>query len=217
MLRMRTIGLILLLLPLSVAAYASVISLPSTAHEVLRIDSPQTPQEFFGKLNDFPHTYEFAIGQTMPFKATVFVHGSEVQATDASLIIIKEEKRGVSEVGRTKGKNEAWSEKFDSLLVESFKDGGFVESELQPGVYRLEVSSPNNDALYRLVIGDEKVSRGYFENVGVLFEVKELIGSSKFTAIRSPLIYWPLAILLILGGLYIYMYTKKLKNRSKLK
>lgn len=201
----------LLFLPL-LAIAASVVSSPEKASVVLNIEQIEVPQEYFGKLKGFPHTYEFVVGNALPFKATVFVHDSEVQATDASLIVVKEEKRGVSEVGRTKGKNEAWGQEYDSVLVESFKNGGYIESELQPGVYRLEVSSPNNDAAYRLVIGTDKVSRGYFENIGVLFEVKSLLGSSKLSTLRSPLMYWPLGLILILGGVYIYMYRRKLKK-----
>lgn len=206
---MRTLIFVLLLLPFLAIASGPVISAPEKASEVLSIEQIELPQEYFGKLKGFPHTYEFVVGQTFPFKASVFVHDSPSQATDASLIVIKEERRGVSEIGRTKGKNEGWGQEYDSILVESFKNGGYIESDLQPGVYRLEVSSPNNDAAYRLVIGTEKVSRGYFENIGVLFEVKSLLGSSKLSTVRSPLVYWPLMVAVILAGLYIHMYRKK--------
>jgi hypothetical protein len=216
MMPMRILLCVILFLPF-LAMAASVVSSPEKASEVLQIEQIEVPQEYFGKLKGFPHTYEFAVGQTLPFKASVSVHDSEAQATDASLIVIKEEKRGVSEVGRTKGKNEAWGSEHDAMLIESFKNGGFIESELKPGVYRLEVSSPNNDATYRLVIGTENISRGYFENVGVLFEVKSLLGSSKLGMVRSPLIYWPLSVIVVLGGLllYIYMYRNSPKRSSR--
>lgn len=198
-----------LMLPLCVLAYTSVIAKPENAKVVLPILQSQTPQEFFGRLDGFPHTFEFEVQQSHPFKAQIFVPDIAVQKNDISIIIIKEERRGVSEVGRTLVKNESWSQSHDRLLVETFKNGGKLESQLEPGVYRLEVSSPNNNGKYRLVLGTEKISRGYLEHLKVLFEVKSFLDNSKFTTLLSPLIYIPLGILLLCVGVYMYRRRKK--------
>ena len=190
-------AILLLLFPLMAFAYSSVIAKPENAASVLPLYDVSAPQEFFGVLSDHPHTFEFAVQEASDFKAVVLVHDAAYQVNDASIILVKEERRGVSEIGRTKGKNEQWETIKDTLLVESFRRGGEIASVLEPGVYRLEVSSPNNDAQYRLVLGTEAVSRGYAENVRALFEVKQLYGSSRWSVFLSPLLYIPLLVLLL--------------------
>lgn len=210
---MRTLFVFLLLLVPLVSFAASVIAKPENATIVLPLQSPQVPQEFFGQLSGFPHTFEFVVSENMPFRAEVFARDTEAQKNDISIIAIKEERRGVSEVGRTNAKIQSWEVQKDTLLVESFRKGGSLESELEPGVYRLEVSAPNNDGAYRLVIGTSPVKRGYFANVGALFAVKQTYSASLFSVFLSPLIYVPLLVM-ILGVLVFigYRFIRKYKN-----
>jgi hypothetical protein len=65
------------------------------------------------------------------------------------------------------------------------------------------VSSPNNDSIYRLVLGTEKIKRGYIANARALFEIKATYGHSPFGALLSPLIFIPL-LLLLCGGWFFY-------------
>jgi hypothetical protein len=175
---------------------------------IIPIVEPEVSQEFFGRLAGFPHTFEFETAEKQAFKAEVYVSDEVEQKDDASIIIVKKERRGVSEIGRTRIKEQSWQSTYDALFVESFRAGGKLEAELQPGKYTLEVSSPNNDALYRLVLGTEKVKRGYFSDVRALFEVKALFGHSKFGALLSPLIYIPL-LLIITAGTAFFFYKKR--------
>lgn len=195
--------LLLLLAPIFASAYVSVVSVPVDEFDVFTVGSPERPQEFFGQLTDFPHTYSFTLGEQIGFKATLFGHDTEDQKNDASIIIIKEEKRGVSEIGRTDAKKQSWEVQHDTMLSEAFRLGGALEAPLEPGVYRIEVSSPSNDAAYRLVFHDGEIKRSYFDNVRVLFEVKKVFGSSFISTVLSPLIYVPFSIvmILILGAL----------------
>jgi hypothetical protein len=196
-----------LFLPALVFAYQSVIAKPSDARVVLPLTEVGESQEFFGRLNDFPHTFEFEVKEKLPYKAHVFVTDDILQKNDVSIIIVKAERRGVSEVGRTKTKESTWESVRSTLYAERFRSGGTLEGSLEPGWYKLEVSAPNNDALYRLVWGTETVSRGYFGNVRALFEVKVFLGHSLFGTIFSPLIYVPLV--LALGAVGFFYYRKR--------
>lgn len=206
---MRTLSIFLtLFLPLCVFASTSVIAEPQNQAVVLPIENSKDAQEFFGSLHDFPHTFAFEVKETQQFKAEIFVGDTKVQKNDVSIIIVKQERRGVSEVGRTVIANHSWQITPDRMLAESFRNGGALDTKLQPGKYRLEVSSPNNEGIYRLVLGTDKVHRGYFANVGALFAVKTLFGHSKFGTLLSPLIYIPFILLLCAGGLF-FIYKKR--------
>ncbi len=205
---LRALFFILLLLPVCALAYTSVIAKPQDQYAVLQIAEPTTSQEFFGRLDGYPHTFEFEVPTSYQFKATVSIPDIAVQKNDVSIIIVKQERRGVTEIKRTLIKEQPWNEVKDRMLVETFRNGGALEANLEPGVYTLEVSSPNNEGKYRLMLGTEKINRGYFANVRTLFEVKEFLGNSKFTTLLSPLVYVPLFCLIVIVFFFVYHRRK---------
>ncbi len=206
--RKKIFGLFLFFAPLCALAYTSVIAKPADQTVVLPLTSVQTPQELFGRLDGFPHTFEFTISEKFLFKATISVPDTAVQKNDISVIVVKKERRGVIETGRTLIKNQSWETSKDRMLVESFRLGGALEYTLEPGIYTLEMSSPNNEGKYRLELGTEKIHRGYFANLRVLFEVKVFLGNSKWSTILSPLVYVPLLIIAI-GGFILHRKRKQ--------
>lgn len=208
MVRTFTLFVFLLVVPVCAFAYGSVIAEPQNQAVILPMENPKDSQEFFGSLHDFPHTFAFEVKDQQQFKAEVFVGDKEGQKNDVSIIIVKQERRGVSEVGRTVITSQSWQTLPDRMLAEAFRNGGALDTQLEPGKYKLEVSSPNNEGIYRLVLGTEKVHRGYFANVGALFAVKTLFGHSKFGVLVSPLIYIPL-LLIVIGGTAFYIYRKR--------
>jgi hypothetical protein len=195
----------LLFLPFVAWADRDIVVEPQKASDVLTLDPSSA--DLFGKLDGFPHTFEFDVTQALPLKAIVFVHDTEDQKNDASIIVVKKERRGVSEIGRTKAKEASWTASKDAVLVESFRQGGALEASLEPGSYILEVSSPNNDAKYRLAIGNPH--RGYFENIKALFQVKRLYDTSYLSAVLSPLLYIPFLGIFVVA-LALFLWKKKL-------
>ena len=208
---MRLLAVVLsVCIPLIAFGYTSVIAKPTNQNTVLQIADIGSSQEFFGKLANFPHTYEFTVQTPVSLYAEVSVVDTQKQINDASLIVVKEEKHGVSEIGRTNAKSELWKTYKDAMLAEAFRAGGHINAQLEKGTYRLEVSSPNNDAVYRLVLGTSKIKRGYFDNLRVLFEVRSFLGASPFTIVQSPLIYWPIVTILLLVVIgFVYIERKK--------
>jgi hypothetical protein len=198
----------ILVMPLCVFAYTSVITKPKDQRTIVTIQDSALAQEFFGRLDGFPHTFEFEVSTAHPFKVLLSVPDIAVQKNDLSVIVVKQERRGVTEVKRTVIKEQLWEATRDRMLVESFRNGGTLEAHLEPGVYTLEVSSPNNEGKYRLVLGTEKINRGYFANLRTLFEVKAFLDNSKFGALFSPLLYVPILLLLCISVIFIYRRKK---------
>jgi hypothetical protein len=169
-----------------------------------------TSRDFFGVLGGFPHTYSFVVSEPTAFTSSVLVRDTSLQKNDVSLIVVKQERRGVTEVGRTKVQEASWEQVTDAMLVEKFRQGGTIEAELEQGSYILEVSAPNNDGQYRLLLGDGDAKRGYIDSVRTLFLVKKLFGSPVYTVLFSPLLYIPMLLVLLLGALFVFgKYIKK--------
>jgi hypothetical protein len=203
---MRTVLFLALLIPL--CAFASPIVDIENEHSLKSIEKPHISQEFFGRLDDYPHTFTFDVEEPLVFRAAIAIHDAADQKNDASIILVKKERRGVSEVGRTHSKESEWNEAYEPLWAETFRSGGSIESSLEPGTYILEVSAPNNDAAYQLSIGDTTSKRSYFHDLSTLFGMKSLYGTPFYSVLFSPLIYWPVLIfilvLIIVSNLWLY-------------
>jgi hypothetical protein len=195
--------------PLLVYGYESVVKVPQDQRSVFVIKNVKNSQEFFGHLSSFPHTYEFEVTEDTPFKSVIQIPDEGFRQNDVSIIIVKTERRGVSEIGRSNPKTVSWERVRHRMYAESFKDGGSLEGTLTPGRYLLEVSSPNNDALYRLIWGTDAISYGYLGNIRALIEVKAFLGHSRFGAILSPLVYVPLVLVLGVVGFFYYRKRKQ--------
>lgn len=199
---------LMVLLPQLAFAYMSPISNPHDGTVVLPIQDASRAQQFFGKLAGFPHTYEFSITKSMHFSASIEVPNYKQQKHDVALILIKEEKHGVSEVARTLAKDQSFAPQYDAVLATTFLSGGTINSELGPGTYRLEVSSPDDDALYKLTFGAQQIHWNYADALQYLFEVNGFLGHSFFHLFLSVLIYVPIA-LIVLSFFAFSVYKKR--------
>ncbi len=202
--------LLSLFLPLLAWAYVSPIVVPENPRTLLSLQAVDETHEYFGRLTGFPHTYRFEVTQEQSYSAQIFVPASPEYKTDVSVILVKEEKRGVTEKGRTFVKEASWAELRNARLSETFKDGGVLTGTLTPGTYILEVSSPNNDGVYRLLWGEGRLSSSYFAQVRALFAVKAFLGHTSLGVLFSPLIYLPLVLILSVIG---FLYYRKRKQR----
>lgn len=198
--------LLLFLLPLYAAA---AVVVPTTVDDVQMITDPSQPQEYFGALSGFPQTFEFSVGDAQPFSATVYVYSRSDAAPKAVLLLTKKERRGVSEIGRTKGKAETWGNEEDRWLALPFRNGGKLQADLPTGTYRMEVSSPDNDAFYRVVINDYG-GGWYGTRLHTLFSVYHLYSIPFYRVILSPLVYLPL---LLCAAACAFLWYRRKKAR----
>jgi hypothetical protein len=181
------------------AAFLYQQEIPAEKYELTDIAG----ETIYGVLDNAPHTFTFAVTETTPFSMQVAM-SPHLKIHDVSLILVKQEKRGVSEIGRSDTSQEQWQPKYDFLRALVLLWGQKQEYLLQPGIYTFEVSSPENNRGYRLVIGKGDTSL-YKElrYARTVFEVDLL------SILFSPLIFVP--ILAVLGAV-LYIRRNKVKH-----
>lgn len=158
-----------------------------------------TAETIYGTLSGFPHTFIFTAIEETPFSMQVSMLGKE-EFRDVSLILVKEEKRGVSEVGRLEGKKSEWIQDYNFARAVTFAEGSELTYVLEPGTYKFEVSSPENNRGYRLVLGEGDSS--VFKELSM---TREAFGISPLSLVFSPYVF-----IFLLAGLFIgYRKYKK--------
>ncbi len=180
-----------------VHAYVPNLVTQESLTDITTITDPTLAQGFFGTLAGFPHTFE--IRSTEPFLLSLHIRTPNVPShTDTvSGIVIKEEKRGVSEVARLKAEDASWTVLNDTLTGTSYRDGSSFERELEPGVYRVEVHTPDNAEKYILMVGTrEDMTIGYGALIGRLIDIQRFNEQWIVWVVRSPYVYVPLLIIL---------------------
>ncbi len=209
---------LLFLMPLVLAnvalAYNTSLNQPSEPYEVFFVETNiQEESEYLGELDGSPHMYEFRIEDGAKLTLTLFQSlGNE--STPFSLIIVRENdnKKGVKEVGRLKGKDTNWSMYKDKVLGVKLSQSESFVTDIGAGVYRVEVSTPDNFGKYMLVVGEEPYSDGYFATLGDVRMIQKFFGHSIFSMLRSSYIYYPLGIILL-----IILISQTRRYYSKLK
>ncbi len=182
-------------------------------HDVTAIENPEYSRAFYGMLAGFPHTYEIRTPEPFHLYVQVLVPDTETTENIINGIIIKETGKGgrVEEVARLTAKDASWESWHEPFGNDTYRIGGTFERDVAPGVYRIEVSTPDNLGKYVLAVGnlEGKDGIGYFETIGRLIEVKAFFGKSKIRIIESPLVYIPL---LILGALTCLFYWRRIRR-----
>ena len=199
---MKIIALLFLFLALTGSVYASVHSQQRNAFEIFPITDPSVPETYYGSLSGSPHTYQFLVQEKISFKAVLSTASKHSTADDLSLIIVKEEKRGVSEVGRVTGKDTDWNTNYSHSLALRFRESQSLDVELDSGVYRLEVSTPVNLRSYKLEL-NEGGRMSYKE----LFMARSIFDLSYLSVVFTIRVYVPLLIL------FAFIYYRKNKKR----
>ena len=185
---------------------ASFVHEPETQRSVATIDGVSLQQEVYGELKGYPHTFEFVVKESEQLSVEVAV--PKKTEYKKSLIVIKEERRGVSEVGRVSYDADNWQKDFDWRIGRKFLTQGTLDAELGEGVYRIEVSSPENLGKYKLKIGTKR-QWGYFGNFAHAWTGARFFGSTVFSVLRAPIV---LGTLLVVVGLWYWMRQHKRKK-----
>jgi hypothetical protein len=199
---MKTIASLFLLLAFTSTTYAAVLSEQQTIFEVFQIENPAVSETYYGALTGTPHTYQFTLQQPTSFAAVLATSPKHSLSDDLSLIIVKEEKRGVSEVGRVTGKDVAWNSVYEYSTALKLRESQALDVELEKGVYRLEVSTPSNQRAYKLTLNG-----GGKSSYDELFLARDIFGISIFGAVFAPRVYIPL--LLLIAFLLYFKYKNK--------
>jgi hypothetical protein len=207
-----TLFILTFLFPMSALAHVPHIVEQTSVIDIDPITDPTLSQAFYGTLDGFPHTYEIRAKEAFTLHVEVLIPDIESATENVSGIVIRETgtKGRVVEVTRLLADDASWESFYEFFGGDSYRKGGVYEADVEAGVYRIEVSTPENTAPYVLVVGnrEEFGAIGYFETIRRLMEVKEFFGKSQFMVVVSPLVFIPLIILI--GGVGIlYWYRRR--------
>lgn len=205
--------------------FASVLSDPENSFILLDIDDPVASRTYYGKLDNFPHTYQFHITATTTFSAQVagvpqtniILPALETEGDtepklaeekvpdeypDLSIILVKVERRGVSEVDRVRAESTVWTKMKQGNAGLKLVESAVLTAALAPGVYKLEVSAPENLSPYQL-----RINGGSEASYKELFMARSVFKTGWLSLLLQWRVYIPM--LLIIGFWYGRTFKKK--------
>lgn len=202
------IALLLFAIAYDTHAHVPNVITQSSLQDIITIEDPELSQAYYGDMMGFPHTYE--IRAKDPFHLFVEVLVPDIPAADerVSGIIIKEVgyKGRVVEVARLPGAEAGWESFYEPWGGDRYRRGASFEQDVEAGVYRIEVNTPENLSKYVLVVGkrEDFGSVGYFETIGRIADVKAFFGKSRFRIVESPFVYVPLMASVFVSGVWLW-------------
>jgi hypothetical protein len=185
-------------------AFTPEITEITRPYEIVTIDKQAVrTKDYLGELAGFPVMYEVTSDEPFILQARVqqlYQSGSE-PAAFYHIPIKQNQRRGrVTEVARLRPDPSDWQRVKDSQLGFSLWEGTALLAEVEPGTYRIEVSTPENLGKYLLSFGNEAADDGYFETLSGVRRTQQFFGFSFFKLLSSSQVYYPLGIIL---GLFI--------------
>ena len=210
--RLLLIAALLLAAPV-VFAHQPVFPTPEAYSDYTEITDATVARAYYGVLDGYPHTYQVVTeGQPLDFSVEIMVPDIDEVKNNRSVIIVKEEVRGVSEVARLRAQASAWDSVREPWGGDTYRQGSSYRGELTPGTYLIEVSTPDNVGQYVLSVGTKEQFNvfGYFKAVQDMYQVKKFFGKSDWRIIESRLVYGPL-----LGIIFVIILLLYLKKRRR--
>lgn len=199
--------------PSFLLAYKPTINTTKLPFELVNIDNNvETQSEYLGELTGYPQMYEFVLAEeaTLTLELAQLPSDNQVQF---SLITVKENAKngGVTEVGRLQAKDISWTLVKDRVLGMRLLKSQIFSAELTAGVYRVEVSTPDNFGSYLLTVGDKPFNPGYFNTLSDIRTIQNFFKLSLWSMFKSSYVYYPLGIIILL-----MLYFVTWRNREKL-
>lgn len=206
-----------ILLPPVAHAFVAIEETVPTQYEIITIQNPEIEQLLLGELTDAPEMFE--IVSEVPFTLTAEIRAipntSGTSLPQLSGIIIRQKEiRGVEEVARLNSSDAPWTALTDPDSGLVYQAGPYFSEPVDAGTYRIEVSNPNNQGKYLLIIGNQKDELGYFESLANIKRVYAFYDLSTIRMISSPYIHYPLGVLLIISAIAGIWYYRRQKNHA---
>jgi hypothetical protein len=201
-------------IPAVVGAYQIETVDLATPFDLVTIQDSTITTWHIGELQNFPHTFEFLLTEPTVFSVQVMTVPESPENNRPSTILVKEATRGVDEIMRRTAKNQDWTTFTDPVSDITFIESEPFSTELEPGVYRFEVSSPDSSAQYALKIGTVDTS-GYATKVKNIFALRSALGYSVFGAFFNPYVFMPLFVVLSFMFFGWYVLTRQRTNNKE--
>ncbi|MCA9324972.1 hypothetical protein KDA23_02805 [Candidatus Saccharibacteria bacterium] len=204
-----TLFFLIFLAPVASSAHQPVFPEPESSSDYVEINEPDISHAFYGTLTGYPHTYQLVVTadeSPVTLFAEVLVPDREDVTNDRSVIIVKEAQHGVSEVARLRAREAGWESFFEPFGADRYRRGDSYETELDTGVYLIEVSTPENQGPYVLVVGKREAFSifDYPQLIVDMYRVKHWYGKSGWLVLQSPLVYVPLVLIVLVWGFIWY-------------
>jgi len=204
---------LLVLAPSFLLAYNPTINTTVLPFEVVTIDNNiEAEAEYLNELIGYPQMYEFVLTK----EATLTLELAQLSKDTPvpfSLITVKENTNngGVTEIGRLQAKDISWTLVNDRILGMQLLKSQVFSADLTAGVYRVEVSTPDNFGAYFLTVGDVPFNPGYFSTLSDIRTIQHFFDLSLISLFRSSYVSYPLGIIILL---ILFFFTWR--NREKL-
>lgn len=154
-----------------------------------------------GVLEGFPVMYEVRSLESFELSLQLSTVPSRVPENAAfSLMIVRvnEDDSGVTEMARVMAGDTDWVTRKDPVFGLTFKEGEVYQREYEPGVYRIEVSTPENEGRYMLSFGSTADHLNYWQTLERVYQTQRHFGYSVVQLLASSYVYYPLGILFLL-------------------
>lgn len=180
---------------LAVAAETVFLSEKVPYEPIMVREYPAESVQIFDELTGVAQLYQFEVRDAVDVSYRLKVPYIEPRVTDLNTIVIREEVRGVSEVTRSNGTAAVWRLERnwwtgDRYLVSE----RIVVPSVEPGIYRLEVSSPSNQGKYVLELGEvSTVAGGVFGQLSYQWYIDRFFGKS-WAALLQAMPVWLLLL-----------------------
>ncbi len=203
---------ILFLFPVGVFAYETVAVDQPSPFKISELKDVTTEQWFVGELDNFPHTFEFLLTEGTTLNVQVMYPEGALDPEKISVLLVKKAERGVTEVMRRTADKVEWTAFTDPISGLSFNENPTFNDRLEPGVYRLEVSNPNNIGRYVLKLGYEDDNGSYLNTLKDIKTLRNGLGLGTIGMIGNKYVYVPLFALLTLIFFAWFWYRRKITS-----
>jgi hypothetical protein len=193
-------------------AYTLIEVEPVEAYSTIPIEGdPYVKRMYLGDLEDAPDLYELKTDVSMELTLQV-VQRNHKAAVPFGLIVVRqnEENGGVEEVVRQNQSLESWQSTKNISLGISLLTTPTITTEIKPGTYRIEVSTPDNKGAYGLIVGEEPVRLRYTDTLRAVFPTQQHFGYTPFRILFSPY----MLITLMVIGVMLFGVWRQYKKRS---
>jgi hypothetical protein len=192
------------------AAYEVIPHTVPVPYDILPIEGEATAQKLIiGELRDYPQMIEIVSDKEFMLTVGLRAVPGEVVPQFTGIVVRVLQPRGVEEVTRLKPSTTTWSEAVDPVSKLPYQIGPVYEGVVPAGTYRIEVSTPENAGKYILVLGGQDVQVGYGATWRAVATMYEFYDASKFGMLRTPLVYYPLGIIVLLAGFGYTVYRTR--------
>jgi hypothetical protein len=204
------LGLCAVVTPQAASAYEVVEHTLTVPYEVLELPEGATAERLVaGELDGYPEMIEIKSEEEFLLRVALRSVPSSTLPNFGGIVVRVLEPRGVEEVARLKPSDASWTLERDPLSKLRYQEGPVFETTVASGTYRIEVSTPENFGRYLLLVGSESADQGYGATWRSVATLYEFYGVSKIGMIRTPLVYYPLGILLLLAGFGYTVYRTR--------